>query len=1034
MGKTARPSGLTLTRKDRVFTAKWKIAAKDYDDGQGFQYRLSGRNWKSVNMNVKQTQKSFEINLNNYFPTANKPKLKTVSVRVRGNQKAYRADNKTINPSMSEWNSRTFTIKPPAAPKLTATVGAYPSTRFSWTATNNTSDDNWLTDVQYESVLLRDSNISKGEQLTGSNWKTTRWGTRYSSTGSASSSLNVVEDTSRLADGHSYTRWIRCRSRGPAGVSAWRYAKHVYANSRAAVITKWKTVKNDNASGYLVQVWFDSPKTVARPIDKVDVEYTFAIPDPDLTCPDSAVWNVGTSALVKDKTGGAVFSVDQLLNLDQCLFVRVNTIHDEMDGHDGVTYGTPVLVDKGNLKAPERLSVDPNPENFTATVTATNISDVTDSYIAIKFYSNANPNGVVVGSIPSGETSAIVQCPEWETGESIAFGVYAVVGDLEKPDMTSAVVKDGGVVPLAPANVNVTQSDIQGTITVSWDWTWTDADRAEISWSDHADAWISTDQPRTYEVTKMNSSTWNISGLATGQMWYVRVRLISGAGDTVSYGAYSPILPILLSSAPAIPVLSLSEGVIQESGEVVASWIYSTIDNSPQAFAVIAEVVNDEYVEIMQVESSQQATIVAAEQNNGEGWQTGESHAIVVKVTSTAQRESQWSDPVNVLVAEPPVCTITQSSIEMVTLESENEQGQTITYQEPSITALEMTVTVTGAGENGTTTLIIERAAAYHVDRPDETEFNGFEGETIYIGQLNGEGQFIINQSDLIGRFDDGAAYRLIATVQDENGQSATATSMTLADETVVDTTDFEVHWSHQAKEPDATVEFDKDNLIATFVPIAPAGAAQTDVCDIYRLSADKPELIIEGATFGTEYVDPYPTISEYGGYRFVTRTENGDYITEDMTFAWLDVEVPYKTRYNIIDFDDGRAFLEFNVDLSSAWQKDFTETKYLGGSVQGDWNPAVSRTGSVNFIGITLVDEEIVETMRRLAVCAGICHVRTKDGSNYMADVQVSENYNYAKGVKTSEYSLRITRVDKQELDGMTKKEWDDLHQETEQ
>ena len=122
-------------------------------------------------------------------------------------------------------------------------------------------------------------------------------------------------------------------------------------------------------------------------------------------------------------------------------------------------------------------------------------------------------------------------------------------------------------------------------------------------------------------------------------------------------------------------------------------------------------------------------------------------------------------------------------------------------------------------------------------------------------------------------------------------------------------------------------------------------------------------------------YVDPYPTIGEYGGHRFVTRTLNGDYITEDNTFAWTDTDDIFNTHTNIINFDDGVASVLYEVG--------------------------------------------------RLAAYPGLCHVRTKDGSNYTADIQVSETYEYTRGPRLNKYSLSITRVDNEELDGVTLEEW---------
>jgi hypothetical protein len=51
---------------------------------------------------------------------------------------------------------------------------------------------------------------------------------------------------------------------------------------------------------------------------------------------------------------------------------------------------------------------------------------------------------------------------------------------------------------------------------------------------------------------------------------------------------------------------------------------------------------------------------------------------------------------------------------------------------------------------------------------------------------------------------------------------------------------------------------------------------------------------------------------------------------------------------------------------------------------------------------------------------------VRTVDGSSYTADVQVKDSYSYDNAGKITSFSLSITRVDTEELDGMTLAQWE--------
>ena len=268
---------------------------------------------------------------------------------------------------------------------------------------------------------------------------------------------------------------------------------------------------------------------------------------------------------------------------------------------------------------------------------------------------------------------------------------------------------------------------------------------------------------------------------------------------------------------------------------------------------------------------------------------------------------------------------------------------------------------------------------------------------------------------DLIKSLDDGAKYRLVVTVQDGLGQTATISR------------EFEVHWSHQALIPSATVTMDEEELIAIITPLAPAGVEEGDVADIYRLSIDKPELIVQGGVFGQAYVDPYPALGEMGGYRIVLRTKNGDYITKDNEFAMVDSPelgvnpIENEEQLNIIDFEGRQIRFYWDTDYSNTWAKDFQETQYMGGSTQGDWNKAVSRSGTLSSQAITVLDQEMLQAVRRLAEHPGITHVRTADGSSYAADVQVSEDRVHDDQEMVVNYSLSITRIGNQGLDGMT-------------
>lgn len=1029
---TNRPTGLTLSRSGSSFTGTWKIGDKDYKGGQRFQhYEKVGTKWTkptSVSVAKTDTKKAFALNTSNYYPNSGKPKLTAVVFRVSGKRGKFSEQQKAqigtvtynFQPITSDWTEKKLDIVPPAAPSVSAALSDSLTNvcNFSWSATG--TESGWLTRTQWQTVLVKDCTYTDGSKAP---WKSTTLGWATGTTGSTGSQT-ITEDTSLIA-GKSYTRWFRVRSQGVAGDSAWKYSKHVYAAPNQATV---KTVTPKvTPGGYLVTVKWQAEQNAARPIDSTTIQYAIATPLANRVCPPGASWRDADVQKDTAKMDGATFAVDSRCGFDEILYTRVNTKHD-----NNITYGSAVYVKGGLLTAPTGLTISADDTTHRATITATNESAVPDSFLVVSYITAKNPNGIDIGIIPHGSTSVTVQCPAWATGEAIRFGVRAVQGTYNAKtradgvtvyDVTkrlwSTLVTDGGAVPVAPTGVTVTASDIPGTIRVAWNWTWSGATAAELSWADHADAWESTDMPETFEINNTHASAWNISGLETGVTWYVRVRLMAAAGDDVTYGAYSEMVSIDLSSAPVVPSLTLSEGVIPEDGSVVASWAYSTTDGTMQASAQLAEVVNGAYVPLLQVETQQTATIYPEEM----GWSAGETHYIVVQVASASGRISDgWSDPVALVVAERITASITATSLEPQTIVVDG-----VSRNINALTAMPLSVTVSGAGQDGTTTVAIERAADYHVARPDESTMYGYEGETVALVTQLGDAAITITADDLLGRLDDGAAYRIVATVEDAVGQTAT------------DSLAFEVHWTHQAIIPAATVEIDEDAMVAKLTPVAPTGTQTGDTCDIYRLSVDKPVLVYPNAEFGTTYVDPFPTIGDFGGHRFVFHSKDGDYITADNEFAWVDTTAASDGDYldlpvNVIDFGAGRVVLTYDIDLANSWTKDFIETQYLGGAVQGDWNPAVKRSATLSAVSITAEDQTTIEAMRRLAEHPGICHVRTKDGSSYAADVQCSETYKHDNNQRLVTFQLKITRVDPEGYDGMTLAEWEQTQQEDEE
>lgn len=1033
MAKVTAPSGLGMSRKGNNITFKWKLGDKRYST-QELQYKIhytkNWGGWKKVAVTKSTTSKAVKIDFA-------KNNVHKIQFRVRGKK----------SKSYSGWSYCTKETVVPPIPSGSATLDSEFKSTFNWSV--NTNDTTWAiyTGFIWESLLVKDYNSSDGSQAA---WNEVIDGDKGS--GTATTGSVSREEPGWSTPEYSYTRWVRVRSKGPAGMSNWRYIYHTYARSQMTTNLK-ASLETKSSGGYTILASWTTNSNFSRPLEKTVVQYMIGAPVVTVTeqgnkkvstllPPSSGSWTSINALGNKAGDRGISFPVAQDIDDNKAAFVRINTTHDA----DSSTVSSDAVLVNGSflsLSAPTGLSIsESDPSVHRYTVTATNSTGINGSFIEVLYRTSRNQNGnQVVGIIPSGERTVTCTLPTLSEGETLDIGVRSCIGNYSpitpsisgvtyytvEPIVQSDIEWNGGSIPLPPGNVVAAQAS-STSIQVTWDWSWPGATSAELSWADHDDAWESTSAPSTFIVNNVHASKWIISGLAVG-MWYVRVRLLQNVGDSITYGTYSDIKPVKLSSSPDTPHLMLSDGVVSEYGRFTCYWAYVSNDGTGQLQADVAEAFIDTSGNVTYSQpigntaSSQHLTLDV----HALGWHAGETHYLVVRVTSlSGETSAGWSAPVPITIADRVTAQIVQTSLVDISTTYETDDGETVTVTEPALTTMPLTVRATGAGIGGVTRYIIERNGSYHVDRPDESDFEGFDRETIVLKTMpenesqSAEATCEITEDDLIGVLDDGASYNLIAEVKDSYGQVAQS-----------DPIEFVVHWEHQAVEPTAVVQINKDFNVAFITPLMPeSGYEEGDTCDIYRLSIDLPELIVGNAEFGTTYVDPYPTLGQFGGYRVVYKTKYGDYITADNSFAWTDYtadEDEYRLDLFgiVIDFDGDQLILPYDVSVDNSWSKDFIETKYLGGTVRGDWNPGVSKSASLSTNIAVQYNPEDVESVRRLAVYSGACHVRTPEGSSYTANVDVKENREERKINAIAKISLDITKVSSDGTDGLTYEEW---------
>lgn len=1059
---TKKPTGLSVKRSGKSIVISW-TRGETYN-GQELRYQFTAGGSTTVlstkNRRLGAAAKSVSV----VIPS----KAGKITVKIKGHTKKR---------GWSTWTTKTFNITAPPKPSLSASWSEDYENRTVFTWSVNTSSDSpaVFTKIIYETILVKNYNGNVNSYVRNGRLRTSGTGiSGYHASESASATGTIsaswtTEDTSLLATG-SYTRIVRARSHGPAYGAhptqkmlsdAWVATTHTYAAPNAPVIDAEKT----KATGNTATVVWTVQKGSSRPSDRQEVQYLTGEPAAGMVCPGGS-WETAAK-LTGEASGKAVFTLPTIPN-DQAVWTRVVSYHDTHE-----IGSEPFLLKVGALTKPTEFTVtmpgslSPG-DTYTARFAATNNSGIDDSFLVVVKQTTKDEKPVAI--IPHGEESATAEL----TYDGGKFAVYAAVGSYTEALAVQAQMTSEKVwysAPVAP-EITVSPTDTAGTAAVTWEWQ-TGVDAVELSWSDFAGAWTGTDEPEKAEIDIIAFPQWYINNLETGKIWYIKARFKIGN----SYGVYSETQTINLTSAPAVPVLAFNPPVITQTGKTLARWGYISTDGTGQIKAQIIDSEDEVVAEV--TGDSQQITLEAADFEAG-------SHELRLIVTSASGHESDPSEPQPLVIADPLTVEITNTNLReidgpaayvstsggkiSVLVEDPQElaeylvglenmaypeypvrvevvsgsagtlrisstrnygavvylsslPGASITYSgwnEEDYNAGKFTAIINSTPvkyyELATMPLTfdvsanciiqLQRAEDFFQIRPDEKEADGFEGEVVYTQYIEEPGSVSIYASDLTGYLDDRCSYKITADAQDELGQHAHAEIP------------FRVNWDEQATMPSGTVEYEAP-VGKIFIDAMPS---DTGTYEIYRLSQDPPQLIYSNAIPGVAYADPYP--ASHGGYRIVRYTDTHDYITQNNIPAFYDEYMGLDLPTAIIDFNGWRLELPYDLKFDHKWQKDFEATKYLGGAIQGDWNPAVSRSGSLS-TRLTTANQETIDGLRRLAVWPGLCHLRTPEGSSIACNIDVSESRDVDG--KICSFALDVERIDPEGFEALRYTDWKD-------
>lgn len=199
-------------------------------------------------------------------------------------------------------------------------------------------------------------------------------------------------------------------------------------------------------------------------------------------------------------------------------------------------------------------------------------------------------------------------------------------------------------------------------------------------------------------------------------------------------------------------------------------------------------------------------------------------------------------------------------------------------------------------------------------------------------------------------------------------------------------------------------VEDPQDELVSGYLENVPEVLG--DVYDVYRKTQDGYDLIASNVPLDG---DVYDTFAPYGNvelaYRVCTRTVDGSIAFRDFPYE-MDVR---GTRF---DWDNRSVELPWNVETRDSYAKSFEARAHADGSVNGYYDRAVTRTGSLSTDTVKVREQGTLELVRALGNYAGACFCRTDKGAAFQCNAELSEvGISYDSGAVPVRFEL--TKMD---------------------
>lgn len=575
----------------------------------------------------------------------------------------------------------------------------------------------------------------------------------------------------------------------------------------------------------------------------------------------------------------------------------------------------------------------------------------------------------------------------------------AVRGKLysEWTDFSSNV----GTVPSTPKIVSY-KARTEDSIFVDWGGV-TSAEKYEVQYTTNK-GFFSSSPNDVKSITIEHPTTHaELTGLEIGQTWFFRLRAVNSHGNS----EWTEIKSIALGKPPTAPTTWSSTSTARVDEIITLYWTHNAEDGSKPTYAELEVYANGEKI-VETIPESELDYTSSVDISAADKYPEGVKFQWRVRTAGVTKEYGDWSVQRTINVYTPPTLSIDVT----------NKDGESIDIVETFPFYL--------AGSTGPDT---QSPVGYHVMITSKYGYvdvdNTGATRVVDVGDAVYEKFFDTNEDLLIGfhpyniNLRNNMEYEVTCVASMDSGLTAEAE------------TEFEIGWSDEGYEPNASISIDTENLVAHICPVCEDENGELIdgfLLSVYRI--DATGALIELATDldslkRTFITDPHPAL-DYARYRVVATSSTTGAVSyydipaypvgeKSIVFnfgeQWYDFNVENEDRMEEQPWSGTLLKFPYNVDISESNEPDVEMVEYIGRKHPVSYyGTHVGSTASWN-ASIPKDDTNTIQALRRLSEWMGDVYVREPSGSGYWANVKTSFGQTHCE--TSIPVSFEITRVE---------------------